>query len=83
MAEVLTKVTHGEADAGLVYLTEAHQAGEKVSTIRFPESHDAVDVYPIVILKHTSQPALAQKFVDLVTGATGRRVLSQAGFAEP
>jgi molybdate transport system substrate-binding protein len=83
MAEVLTKVTQGEADAGLVYLTEAHQAGEKVSTIRFPESSDAVDVYPIVILKHTSQPALAQKFVDLVTGATGRRVLSQAGFAEP
>jgi molybdate transport system substrate-binding protein len=80
---VLTKVTSGEADAGLVYLTEAHKAGDKVSTVRFPESNDAVIVYPIVVLKRASQPALAQKFVSLVAGATGQRVLNQAGFANP
>jgi molybdate transport system substrate-binding protein len=80
---VLGKVTSGEADAGLVYLTDAHKAGDKVTAVRFPESEDAVNIYPIVILKHTSQPALAQKFVDLVTGATGQRVLTQAGFASP
>ena len=80
-AGVLTKVTSGEADAGLVYLTDAHKAGDKVSTVGFPEADQAVNVYPIVILKHASQPALAQKFVDLVTGATGQRVLAQAGFA--
>jgi molybdate transport system substrate-binding protein len=80
---VLGKVTSGEADAGLVYLTDAHKAGDKVTAVKFPESADAVNIYPIVILKHTSQPALAQKFVDLVTGATGQRVLTQAGFASP
>jgi molybdate transport system substrate-binding protein len=82
-AGVLAKVTNGEADAGLVYLTDAHKAGDAVSAIRFPEADEAVNVYPIVILKHASQSALAQKFVDLVTGATGQRVLAQAGFASP
>jgi molybdate transport system substrate-binding protein len=80
---VLVKVTSGDADAGLVYLTDAHKAGDKVAEVHFPESSDAVNIYPIAILKHASQPALAQKFVDLVTGATGQQVLTQAGFASP
>src|SRR6201996_7567844 len=80
---VLGKVTSGDADAGLVYLTDAHKAGDKVTAVQFPESNEAVNIYPIAILKHASQPALAQKFVDLVTGATGQRVLTQAGFASP
>ena len=54
-----------------------------VETVNFPESTSAVTVYPIAILKHASQPALAQKFVDLITGPTGEKVLSQAGFANP
>jgi molybdate transport system substrate-binding protein len=80
---VLGKVTSGEADAGLVYLTDAHKAGDKVTAVKFPESEAAVNVYPIAILKHASQPALAQKFVDLVKGAPGQGVLAQAGFASP
>ncbi len=83
VSDVLTKVTSGEADAGLVYVTDALNAGNKVATVKFPESAGAVNVYPIAVLKHASQPALAQKFVDLVTGATGQKVLSQAGFAKP
>ncbi|BBX44901.1 molybdate ABC transporter substrate-binding protein [Mycobacterium cookii] len=83
VSAVLTKVTGGEADAGLVYLSDARKAGEAVDTVNFPESTSAVTVYPIAILKHASQPALAQKFVDLVTGPTGEKVLSQAGFANP
>src|ERR1700722_994025 len=80
---VLGKVTSGEADAGLVYLTDAHKAGDTITAVKFPESNDAVFVYPIAILKRTSQPSLAQNFVDLVTGATGQQVLTQAGFASP
>jgi molybdate transport system substrate-binding protein len=82
-AAVLAKVTDGAADAGLVYMNDAHKAGDRVDTIRFPESANAVNIYPIVALKKAAQSALAQKFVDLVTGATGQRVLSQAGFASP
>jgi molybdate transport system substrate-binding protein len=82
-AGVLTKVTGGQADAGLVYLNDAHQAGPLVDSLRFPESADAVNIYSIVVLKKASQSALAEKFVDLVIGAAGQRVLSQAGFASP
>ena len=83
VSDVLTKVTSGDAAAGLVYVTDARNAGNKVSTVKFAESADAAIVYPIAVLKHASQPALAQKFIDLVTGATGQKVLNQAGFAGP
>jgi molybdate transport system substrate-binding protein len=83
VSDVLTRVTSGEADAGLVYVTDARNAGNKVSTVKFAESAEAAIVYPIAVLKHASQPALAQKFIDLVTGATGQKVLNQAGFAGP
>jgi molybdate transport system substrate-binding protein len=80
---VLSKVLSGEADAGVVYRNDARKAGEVVNAVDFPESASAVNIYPIAILKHASQPALAQKFVNLVTGPTGEKVLNQAGFASP
>ena len=83
VSAVLTKVTSGEADAGLVYLTDARKAGDAVDTVNFPESASAVTVYPIAVLKHASQPALAQRFLDLVISPTGEKVLNQAGFAHP
>ncbi|MGH3635865.1 molybdate ABC transporter substrate-binding protein [Mycobacterium sp.] len=83
VTDVLNKVTTGQADAGLVYLTDAVNAGEKVATVKFPEAADVVNVYPIAVLKNASQPAPAQKFVDLVTGQTGQKILDQAGFAKP
>ena len=83
VSDVLTTVTSGNADAGLVYVTDARKAGDKVSTVKFAESADAPNVYPIALLKHASQPALAQRFIDLVTGPTGQTVLNQAGFAGP
>jgi molybdate transport system substrate-binding protein len=82
-AAVLARVTGGEADVGLVYHDDAHKAGDKVDTIRFPESGEAVNVYPIVVVKKAAQSALAQKFFYLVTGPTGQRVLSQSGFDSP
>ena len=72
--------------AGVVGMATAYylnRAGDKVTAVKFPESDGAVNIYPIAILKHASQPALAQKFVDLVTGAMGQQVLAQAGFASP
>jgi molybdate transport system substrate-binding protein len=83
VSDVLAKVTAGEADAGLVYVTDARSAGNKVSTVKFAESAGAAVAYPIAVLKHASEPALAQRFIDLVIGATGQKVLNQAGFAGP
>ena len=47
MTDVLNKVTTGEADAGLVYVTDVQAAGDKVKGIAFPESSAAVNTYPI------------------------------------
>lgn len=83
VTDVLNKVTTGQADAGLVYVTDARSAGNKVATVRFPEAAAAVNVYPIAVLKHAPQPALAQRFVAMVTGAAGQNILSQYGFVKP
>jgi molybdate transport system substrate-binding protein len=83
VTDVLNKVTTGQADAGLVYVTDARSAGNKVTTVNFPEAAGAVNVYPIAVLKNAAQAALAQKFVATVTGDTGQNILAQSGFAKP
>src|SRR6516162_230548 len=83
VTDVLNKVTTGQADAGLVYVTDARSAGSKVTTINFPEAAGAVNVYPVAVLKKAPQPTLAQKFVAMVTGDPGQNILAQSGFAKP
>jgi molybdate transport system substrate-binding protein len=83
VTDVLNKVTTGQADAGLVYVTDAHSAGNKVATVNFPEAAGAVNVYPIGVLKKAPKPTLAQKFVALVTSDAGQKILAQSGFAKP
>jgi molybdate transport system substrate-binding protein len=83
VTDVLGKVTSGQADAGLVYVTDAQGAGDKVTAVAFPESTEAVNTYPIAVLKQSKNQDLAKKFVDLVTGEAGQKVLNAAGFAKP
>jgi molybdate transport system substrate-binding protein len=83
VTDVLNKVTSGQADAGLVYLTDALAAGEKVTAVEFPEASSARNTYQIGVLKTARDAPLARRFVELVTSATGRRVLGSAGFGEP
>jgi molybdate transport system substrate-binding protein len=83
VTDVLNKVITGQADAGVVYVTDAAGAGDKVSAVAFPEAAGAVNTYPIAVLKGAKDPTLARKFVDAVTGPAGQQVLSAAGFAKP
>jgi molybdate transport system substrate-binding protein len=83
VTDVLNKVTTGEADAGIVYVTDAIGAGDKVAAVAFPEAAGAVNTYPIAALKGSKNSELARKFVDLVTGEAGQKVLNAAGFAKP
>jgi molybdate transport system substrate-binding protein len=83
VTDVLNKVTAGQADAGLVYVTDAIGVGDKVGTVAFPEAAGVVTTYPIAVLRGAKNPELARKFVDVVTGAAGQKVLSAAGFAKP
>ncbi len=83
VTDVLGKITSGQADAGLVYVTDAKGAGDKITAVPFPESSGAVNTYPIGVLNDSSNAATAQKFVDFVTGPEGQKVLAEAGFAAP
>ncbi len=83
VTDVLNKITTGQADAGLVYVTDAMTAGDKVATVTFPEAAGAVNVYPIAVLTKAPLPALAQKFVAMVTGDAGQKILAQLGFQKP
>lgn len=83
VTDVLTKVESGEADAGLVYLTDVRAAGGKVKGLTFPQSSSAVNTYPIAALKKSKHATLANDFVNLVTSTEGRSVLAAAGFAAP
>jgi molybdate transport system substrate-binding protein len=83
VTDVLGKITSGQADAGLVYVTDAKGAGDKVTEVPFPESSEAVNTYPIAVLADSANPTTAQMFVDFVTGPDGRKVLTEAGFAAP
>nr|WP_246585202.1 molybdate ABC transporter substrate-binding protein [[Mycobacterium] fortunisiensis] len=83
VTDVLGKVTTGQADAGLVYVTDAAGAGDKVTAVAFPEAAGAVNTYPIAVLKQTAHNELAHRFVDLVTGEAGQKALAKAGFVKP
>ena len=80
VTDVLGKITSGQADAGLVYITDATEAGSKVAVIPFPESSSVVNTYPIAVLRESANPSRARAFVDLVTSPSGQAVLDVAGF---
>ncbi|MFF2315933.1 molybdate ABC transporter substrate-binding protein [Arthrobacter sp. NPDC058097] len=83
VTDVLGKVTSGEADAGLVYVTDVKTAGDKVKGIPFSESDQAVNTYPIATMGSSKNKELAKAFLAMVTGNEGRKVLSDAGFGTP
>lgn len=88
VTDVLAKVTSGEADAGLVYVTDATLAGDDVEVVDVPETSAALNVYPIALVAAAEdagpeQVALAQAWVDLVTGDAGQAALAAAGFGAP
>ena len=76
----LGKVSSGDADAGLVYVTDVQAAGTAVSGVNFPEANQATTNYPITVLKNAPQAQAAQQFIDVVTGTDGQQALKEAGF---
>lgn len=83
VTDVLNKVTTGQADAGIVYVTDAADAGDKVTAVAFGEAAQAVNTYPIAVLRESGKQDLARRFVALVAGEGGQKVLAAEGFAKP
>ncbi len=80
--QVLDYVARGETDAGIVYQTDVRVAGERVRVVATAEenSHNPI-LYPIAVIKESSQKSAAQEFVNLVTSAEGQSILARQGFA--
>jgi molybdate transport system substrate-binding protein len=80
---VVTKVSLGEADAGIVYVTDVAAGGDKVEGVDIPEELNVVATYPIATVKERKRASQAQAFVDLVLSADGQQVLREHGFLPP
>jgi molybdate transport system substrate-binding protein len=79
----LDKVTSGEADAGLVYASDAKSAGDSVKTIPIAGSEREITTYYVAALDQSKDSPLARAWVDLVTSAEGQQALQDAGFGKP
>ena len=78
---VVTKVTLGEADAGIVYLTDiTPDAAEAVATINIPSELNTIATYPIAPISDSKNAELASAFVNLVLSKEGQDIMAKYNF---
>ena len=80
VTDVRAKVESGQADAGIVYVTDAKSSGDKVDVVPIAGSDQVRNVYLIGVTAEAAQPQLAEEFIDLVQGPAGKAALTEAGF---
>jgi molybdate transport system substrate-binding protein len=81
---VTAKVALGEADAGIVYVTDiTAKVSENLGTLDIPDALNTVAVYPIAPIADSQNPELARAFFDLVRSPAGQEVLARYGFLMP
>ena len=83
VTDVRGKVESGEAQAGIVYTTDAAKSGSKVEPIALP-ANSVINHYPIALTKSAGNPQAAQAFIDYVLSPEGQKVLQDTyGFGAP
>jgi molybdate transport system substrate-binding protein len=80
---VLQKVTSGEADAGLVYVTDVKAAGAAALGIEVPDDQNVLATYPVAVVKGTGSHDAAEAFADQLLVGPGRTALLAHGFLAP
>jgi molybdate transport system substrate-binding protein len=80
---VLNKVALGEADAGIVYVTDVRSAGARVAGVDIPEEHQVLARYPIAVVLDSKNPRLARAYVDYLLSDAGQSILARFGFSKP
>ena len=83
-ASLVAKVTSGEADAAIVYVSDVSgAAANQVNSIPIDSALNVVVTYPIAVINGTKQATMAQSFIDYVTGTQGQATLKTFGFLPP
>jgi molybdate transport system substrate-binding protein len=77
---VVSKIELGEADAGIVYVTDVTAAGNKVAGVPIPDSVNVIATYPVVAVKGTKNADIANAFIAYVLSADGQATLQSFGF---
>jgi molybdate transport system substrate-binding protein len=82
---VLTKISLGEADAGIVYASDltAHNStagAEALLAVQIPERYNVTAAYPIAPVVDSANRSLAQSFIEFVTSPAGQSILADHGF---
>lgn len=80
---VVTKVKAGEADAGIVYVTDVKAAGDAAEGVQIPADINVIHNYSMVVTKETTNSAGAQAFIDFVASGAGQAILAKYGFLAP
>ncbi len=80
---VVTKVALGEADAGIVYVTDVSAAKGEVDGVGIPDAQNVIAVYPVATVASSKLPDDAKAFVDFVLSADGQKALTGDGFLPP
>lgn len=80
---VVTKVVTGEADAGIVFVTDVQAAGAKAAGVEIPAAMNVVTNYPLVLTKGAPNPVAAQAFEAFVESTDGQAILTKHGFLAP
>lgn len=79
----LAKLTSGDADAVVVYVTDVKAAGSKVEGVEIPDSQNVIATYPIAAIKASKHLTAAEAFVDEVVSGSGQQALQARGFLAP
>ena len=79
----LAKLTSGDADAVVVYVTDVKAAGSKVAGVQIPDSQNVIATYPIAAIKASKHLTAAEAFVDEVVSGSGQQALQARGFLAP
>jgi molybdate transport system substrate-binding protein len=80
---VVTKVSLGEADAGIVYVTDVEANGSKTTGVPIPADQNAITDYPIAEIKAAPNATTAAAFISYVLGPSGQQVMKSFGFLPP
>jgi molybdate transport system substrate-binding protein len=80
---IVTKVTLGEADAGIVYKTDVTAVGDQAEGVAIPVDLNLVAEYPLVVTKEAPNAEAGQAFVGFVLGEQGLKILASYGFTAP